>query len=525
MTVMKNFIPSRVLLAVFLSGISSSPLQAQTIGRTGAVTGIGAPAAIGASLGGAPMTPGLSAAANRLPTFAGPRTPLPELRSALVVDPETSVFSPTGFLTIGDAFDIAASPAMSRLHSAAGFQAMVEGVPAARQALMRDLKEQPDLIKGAKNLAYFSLVRVMEADGPLAERAADVASLSRGYGEFFDGVHADPSMPASVRRQAAKARDKLLDSKQVVNGLAEAHDLQARVARLEASFLALRPAAPSAPPSTPKMDIPSPIPKAKRSKEGEAPIAYRVSMPDLKDAVEDALFALERIRVRGNLAEDPKYTDGLRAKVAAEASRRADKIGSYLSYWKSAAARFSEATIGRSFVVDKTHRIDRVPRHPGLSLIQEPGGFLLKARFKTDFRDPEVSRMVQRSLESYWRGRFAYGGRVYRFRTKVSIEPLRPGESFPPDFLELVDGKGGISRAGSSRITLGKFAYDTPAHEFGHVLGLEDDYKETYVPDARAGDFTLIPGSIMGAADGSVLPRHLKVVYQLLRRNRLQPPR
>lgn len=67
------------------------------------------------------------------------------------------------------------------------------------------------------------------------------------------------------------------------------------------------------------------------------------------------------------------------------------------------------------------------------------------------------------------------------------------------------------------------FTDGMPSHEFGHLLGLEDEYNEEVdLPHARI-EYTTDRGNMMGAY-GPVLPRHLALAVRLLRQHRLVVP-
>ena len=82
--------------------------------------------------------------------------------------------------------------------------------------------------------------------------------------------------------------------------------------------------------------------------------------------------------------------------------------------------------------------------------------------------------------------------------------------------------EGTESYANGSTIGLSRdLGYSAPAHEFGHILGLDDEYTEEY--SGETGHLTTVQnqGSLMGSHTGDVLERHLLQVYgALLRQQR-----
>jgi hypothetical protein len=165
-----------------------------------------------------------------------------------------------------------------------------------------------------------------------------------------------------------------------------------------------------------------------------------------------------------------------------------------------------------------------VPDNANLRLMTEPGGYRVEADFETDIQDDAVLKTVKESIEDYWQGRFDWQGRELSFRVAVSIKRLSPGQEFSEGSLRLWDGHDGISHAMPDGIVLSRgLGYNTPAHEFGHIMGLADEYREGYDHELMAGVYLENEASLMGHWKGKVLPRHLKTAYQLLRRRSLRP--
>jgi hypothetical protein len=175
-------------------------------------------------------------------------------------------------------------------------------------------------------------------------------------------------------------------------------------------------------------------------------------------------------------------------------------------------------------ITAKAHSIVWVPDNANLRLIPEPGGYRVEAAFETDIQDDSVLKTVKDSIEEYWDGRFDWNGSPTGLRARIDIKKLAPGQAFSAGSLRILDSRSGVSHATRDTIVLDRnLRYDVPAHEFGHILGLADEYREGYDPDLAAAVMLQNHASIMGSPKGKVLPRHLKTVYQLLRRHSLRP--
>ncbi|MDD5657132.1 MAG: hypothetical protein PHF00_07745 [Elusimicrobia bacterium] len=250
----------------------------------------------------------------------------------------------------------------------------------------------------------------------------------------------------------------------------------------------------------------------------------RIPLRKVSEDIAAARANFERVLERWRLAcGTPRFSAGLRDKLKRRLDMFLEELRPWLPFALSQVTRFT----GPSGTFAKTLRPDRrtilhVPSSPALRLSPESEGFLLRATFETDIQDPRVLAAVKASIEGYWRGRFELNGKTRGLRTEIAFKTLAPDENFSPDGLRLTDGGGReyINRAGAWGILLaGKLEHATPAHEFGHVIGLADEYIETYDAEARSGVHTQFPGSLMGSRTGKILPRHLKKACLLLRRH------
>jgi len=516
-------IRARALLFLFLSSLLGVAPAA------GAQTRSAAPVAIRGAI--APLT--LSKAA--------------ELHSILVTNPASSIYSRSGYQTsYGLAPNAEPAPAMALLHSELGFRALVKSEPFPQKILVKIITDNKGaLIRHVKRLMYNSLERVYSSGLTPTDRLSAALALSDRYKVFFDGLKTNPSLSAKARREAENASDLLADPQQIIFGLAQTRQAQNELRLWEQQQERLRPASRGppatsgqAPPAPPELEsgiesldeiawqVPPFILESQRGMGADAPHPFIVSLAELRAIIGTTRTNLDLIAERMRLVALPHFSDEFRQRIGKKISDRLAAFAESLPGIKARVDRFANTTISTAFLSKKHRRILHVPDHPGLSLSPEPGGLLLRARFKTDIDDAAVRNTIKDSIESYWKGSFQFGDKTHSWRTVVQIEPLKEGEAFPADWLQVLDNKSGNSYASASAISLSRlppnFTFATPAHEFGHILGLSDEYSEAYVPEEASSHHIQIPASLMGSQKGKVLERHFKTIYQLLRRHRLE---
>ncbi|HXT02229.1 MAG TPA: hypothetical protein VN915_16265 [Elusimicrobiota bacterium] len=412
--------------------------------------------------------------------------------------------------------DDALRPLRATAASAAGNEAMIGQV-------LRELAAPRGLESALYSLAE-GLRRAYEGplpSGPRAEVSRVLHSTSR---EFLARVAAEDDLPESVRGVAAKASGYFEDDRMLA-AVAWERQEKTRIAEGRAALLAERiedrsgkvqgrsafnasggwhpPASAAAVPL----------------RAGESVAKWTTSMNEVSKRIREARALFELARARRDAAKRLRLSRAGREREALRWKKAASDYARALDRQEDVVSRIMNNSVTRSFSsIDVRGRPLRVPDHPGLSFREVEGGYRVEARFVTSIDDPAVIDAFRRSIESYWSGRFQEDGRERTFETRVSVRVLAAGEPAPSDALRLIESGRTNSFAGGDQIALARtFEFHTPAHEFGHVLGLPDEYVSEYAPEAMAVRHEQDGTSLMASPGGLVLDRHFAEAARLLK--------
>lgn len=413
-------------------------------------------------------------------------------------------------------------------------------------------KEKYGILTTCLGLMHWSLGRVMnDATLEPRERISTALALSQAYAKTLEKILASPKVPVKLKTIANRSLEFLRPRPVLIEELAGKRQIEHRMdalsRELQESWALVRPQEKPVRQQAPQQrqgrvspifpwDLEQPIDKSERGQGGDGDQVVPVSsLAEMFDRDERDLRALS-LPVR----TFNKYRDLFSRSTADRAQRvfLTNGIQSLLMMIESFRSRIDRAIdvgLRKVFMgADKPpHEIFHVPNNPNLGLFSEPGGFLLEAHFQTDIQEDSVLDFIKRSIEDYWQGSFTLGGNIIKFRTRIHIEKLPLGGQFSSDSIRIIDGKNDISfdfaQAGREGDTLlmrlGRtLRYDIPAHEFGHILGLTDEYSEGFDIKQRAWYVSGNKGSLMGDFKGIVQPRHFKTAYLLLRRHCLRKP-
>lgn len=419
--------------------------------------------------------------------------------------------------------DLVASP--QPIMSPEGFSWLVENAPDVTRLYHTDMTDGVDVLPDVVLLMKDAIAHYVWSDRRAPERAATAALLSQRFTAALKAVSADAAIPKKVRALAEHALRHYFGGAQIVGDLMLLRQAYQRLTGLQPPDQA--PASDSADltheAAPARWTIPEPTPADMRGARLSESFREERDLRKLDQMIAETHFNAEQADRRARLAASGRFSDSLSRKTAATA---ADFRARIVPQWSPSIFgllnRFSSVH-DRSLLTPrhKRRRVDRIPKNKNLRLIPQPGGFRVDAVFQTNIRDRRVLAAVKASIEDYWRGRFTLNGRSLSFRANVKFEELPPEQAFDPDALHLVASDIALSAVSGNTIHLQRdFTYETPAHEFGHILGLPDDYHERFDPVSRRIEYIGYPGNIMGSLRGGVLlERHFKTAYLLLRRH------
>lgn len=382
---------------------------------------------------------------------------------------------------------------------------------------------------GSLRAAYFSDLKSGVRAG-VSSHLHDLTAL------FLDRIAVDLRLPDAARDLAREMRARYLTEDRLLTALAWSRREKERVAAGRRELAAEVAALPEL---AEKMETPGvgansenrnwtpPGPDASApSKTGSGVSRW---MTDLEKTSLDSKdrFALFQL-ARGRWNASRKIH--LSARAASREKRR----------WNRAAASFARSLSAHEdlvdYILDHTLRMNFGFRdggvrgrllslpHPSISLRENADGYLLQASFETDIQDPAVVAAFRRSIESYWTRTFEENGRSRRFTAKIAVRVLGPNKACSPDSLCLADG-GTVSGANAQGVLLSReFEFSVPAHEFGHVMGLPDEYENKYFPESMKVVNEQDRSSLMAHGEGVLQSRHFIQIIEALRQaGRLGP--
>jgi hypothetical protein len=366
---------------------------------------------------------------------------------------------------------------------------------------------------------------------------------------FLDRVARDLRLPDEARSLAHETRARYLTDDQLLAAFAWGLRLQRRIAaaRLEAAAAyrglsegsdevagdaaagrsdAPRGISASAAFPGPDVDVPADA--------GKGVTRETVDLNEFGRGLEDSVARFRLARARWNLSK----SSGLRSASMTdlEQSSAATRWWSEIVDFNSLLSRY-ENRVG--YLLDNTFRMNfsgmgRVrgrllhPPHPSLSLRADADGYLLRAAFETRIQDPEIVAFLRDAIERHWTLDFDENGRSKRFATAVTIRVLRPDEAYSEDALLFVERESGSSWGatdGTIYVPLNFLRAGSAAHEFGHLMGLPDEYVDDYSPESMRVFKEHDNSSLMSnPRQGRLLPRHLAQLIDVMRRSgRLDP--
>jgi hypothetical protein len=412
-----------------------------------------------------------------------------------------------------------------------GYQALVRNDAAAMDQILPWLRDTPNALPTMLSSIYQALGRAVAAEGLSgSERAVLAQALNDRFSAALEALGRSEALSKSQRDVLAEIQGRYLRGYAALNELTHHRQAAGLFGALQQSAIALVAPSQQQDYAEDRWTLQPPLPAAQRGLGADQEERILLGTGETERNIKDWQFYLEKYLSRYRIAmREPRFSQRLRDQMTQVLSTFLGRFFQTQGGLHSNLERIPGFSLHSSFVnpwaiAARAHRIVWVPDNANLRLVPEPGGYQVEAAFETDIQDDAVLQTVKASIEEYWNGRFDSNGRESGFRALISIRKLAAGQEFSAGSLRIMDSRSGISHAMRDTIVLDRnLRYDVPAHEFGHILGLADEYREGYDPDLTAAVMLQNHASIMGSPKGKVLPRHFKTATQLLRRRSLRP--
>ncbi|MBI5241165.1 MAG: hypothetical protein HY926_11890 [Elusimicrobia bacterium] len=412
-----------------------------------------------------------------------------------------------------------------------GFRALVRNDAAAMAEIVPWLKDTPNALPTMLSSIYQALGRAVAAEGLSGpERAGLAQGLNDRFADALAGLSRSPELSQGQRNAIAEVHGRFLRGYAALNELVHHRQAAGLFSSLQQKAVSLVAPSQQQDYAEDRWTIQPPIPAAQRGTAPDQEARILLGTAETERNIKDWRFYMEKYLTRYRIAlQNPRFSQRVRDQMTQVLSNFLGRFFQTEGALHSNLERVPRFSLHASFmdpwtITARAHRIVWVPNNANLRLVPESGGYRVEADFETDIQDDAVLKTVKASIEEYWNGHFESGGKSSSFRAVVSIRKLAAGAQFSEGSLRIMDSRNGISHALRDAIVLDRnLRYDVPAHEFGHILGLADEYREGYDPDLAAAVMLQNHASIMGSPNGKVLPRHFKTVSQLLRRRSLRP--
>ncbi|MEK7382668.1 MAG: hypothetical protein AAB262_05205 [Elusimicrobiota bacterium] len=370
---------------------------------------------------------------------------------------------------------------------------------------------------------YKALRRAHEARLPTHVRIGASGLMHDALGSFLDRVAVEEAFPSETRDMARDARNDYLKERRLLSALAWGRQERDRIAEARRALIAenireeaqdrnigadrlkegWRPPAPDARPP---------------EKAGRGIDRWSQGLRDMTGVFQEQLSLFQLAQNRRDAAGKARLSPASAARETGRWENAARAFAIVLDSHGSSVDYFLDHTLrlGFSRMIRRGKPI-RIPTNPGLALRETAEGYLLEAAFETSMREQAVVDAFRRSIESYWTGRFKEKGRPRLFQTRISVRVLAEGAEPSPNALLLVDGLTASGAAERHIMLRRDFTFSTPAHEFGHILGLPDEYANDYDPDLMKIVNAQNQASVMASHKGLVQAGHFARVVALLR--------
>ncbi|MFA6316090.1 MAG: hypothetical protein WC943_01630 [Elusimicrobiota bacterium] len=422
-----------------------------------------------------------------------------------------------------------------------GFQTFILGDSAAADKIVPWLRNERQALALSLNALVGCLRRVAESGLPPMERSRLGQELNDALSRNLAALSRHQGLNPKQRNVLSEVQRRFLANRAALFELTHYLQTVRALKRLDGQvqgLLAPAPAQPSPAAKGPAADQaqtkvehpwnikPAP-PKEERGRTRDTEVSLVNRTGDWASTIKEWQFLVEKNLSRYRISMDRKFPQRIKEAMAQRLIKLLEDYRRKAGVLFGGVERVASYSLVNSFLnphplAGRQRRIVWVPDNRNLRLIPETGGFVVKASFETDIQDDAVLRAFKSSIEEYWQGDFQFRGQTHSFRVEISLTKLAPGQAFSQGSLSVRDNDQWLSLAGPDVILLSReLNYATPAHEFGHTMGLADEYRNGYDPDQRASVELQNPASIMSSLSGAVLPRHLLQAYLLLKRRSL----
>ncbi|MBI5211100.1 MAG: hypothetical protein HY927_14105 [Elusimicrobia bacterium] len=411
----------------------------------------------------------------------------------------------------------------------AGFNAFVMGDAAAMDAVLPWLASDRQGLSQALHALYAGLRRVQDGDLPASRRAVLGQTLNDRFSQSLGFLSRSEALNVGQRATIAGVRRLLIANRAALFELTHHRQTLKSLEQLDADArrLIAPPAGETQAQAHPWVIRP-PLPVNQRGAAADGEVSIVSKMADWAKTIKEWEFLLDKHLRRYRIAmREPRFSQRIRDAMTRNLQWLLGEYQQKAGRLYSGVERITAYSLLTSFLTPdslkgKPRRVVWVPDNKNLRLIPQPGGYLVQADFETDIQDAAVLAAVKASIEEYWRGSFEWQGRKLTFKVTVTIRTIAPGQPFSEGSLSIRDNAKWMSQAGPNVFMLGHdLNYATAAHEFGHIMGLADEYRAGFDPDLQASVELQNPASLMSSLAGAVLPRHLKTAFLLLRRRSL----
>ena len=412
-----------------------------------------------------------------------------------------------------------------------GVVSAVLGAPSAEMGSVADAALRDGRLSPALYDLYSALRGVVDGPEPDGERAALALAMQDKFVSFLRAVRS-PGREPGIRAPAGRVLHRTVLTGALVRGLFERRVVAAKTEALRAA-LAAAPVSPrvrerakrSLEPADAGWKLPRRVAAESRVPDESIRLGRASSLSAIAERADSRRFMLERQARRAAItASDPRFSAAFRRKHRRRLESLFLKTAPYSSWYDDMATQLVGNRLLNQFIAPERRGAVagplHVPSNPNLALrFSREEGFVLQAALTTDIAEPAVAEYVKASIEDYWRGVVGTAAGPVPLRTAVTVRRLGPGERFADDDLRLTE-TGGLG-AYATRLGIA-FArripfWGTAAHEFGHVLGLPDDYRVDFDPRAVAFRESGDRASLMASdSTGAVRQEHLQLVAVLL---------